>query len=80
MDDLGLEQTDHGLGQGIVIAVSDAGDGGLDAGVSQAFSVLDRHVLAAAIRVVNQPIITGWTSFMQRLFQDVEDELCLPRP
>lgn len=47
MDDLGLEQTDHGLGQGIVIAVANAANRRLDTGFGQAFSVLDRHVLAA---------------------------------
>lgn len=30
-DDRGLEQTDHRLGEGIIVAVADAADGGLNA-------------------------------------------------
>ena len=54
LDDLGLEQADHGLGQGIVIAVAYAANRGVDAGIGEALGVADRQVLAAAIRVVDQ--------------------------
>ena len=34
-DDLGLEEADDGLGQGVIVAVSDAADRRFDAGLSQ---------------------------------------------
>jgi hypothetical protein len=37
MDQLGLEQAIDGFGKRVVIAVADAADGGLDAGIEQAF-------------------------------------------
>ena len=44
-DDLGPEQADDALGQSIVVAVADAADRGLDAGLGQALGVADRDVL-----------------------------------
>ena len=53
-DDLGLEEADHGLGEGIVVRVADAADGRRDAGLGQALGVLDRQVLHPAIAVVDE--------------------------
>lgn len=47
-DDLGFEQADDAFGESIVVRVADAADGRVDAGVGQAFGVLDCQVLAAA--------------------------------
>ena len=41
MDDFGLEETDDGLGQGVVVGVTDAPDRWLDAGFGQTFGVAD---------------------------------------
>ena len=48
-DDLGFEQADDAFGESIVVRVADAADRGVDAGVGQAFGVLDRQVLAASV-------------------------------
>jgi len=47
MDDFGLEQTDDRFGKGVVVAVADAADRRLDAGIGQPFAVLDRQILNA---------------------------------
>ena len=47
-DDLGLEQADEGLGQGVVVGVADGAHGGLDAGFGQSFGVVDGDVLSEA--------------------------------
>jgi hypothetical protein len=44
-DDLGLEQPDDGLGEGIVVAVTDAPDGGLDPRLEEALRVPNADVL-----------------------------------
>lgn len=54
MADLGLAKTVDRLGQGIVIAVVDVAHRWLDPGLGKALGILDRHVLAAAIAVVDQ--------------------------
>jgi hypothetical protein len=45
MDDFGLVEAVDSLGRGVVTSVTDAADGGFDAGLSQAFGVADdrRH-------------------------------------
>ncbi len=55
MDQLGLVEAVDGLGERVVIAVADAADRRLDAGLGQAFGVFDRDILAAAVAVVDQP-------------------------
>ena len=52
-DDLGLVETIDRFGQGVVIGVADAADGGFDARFSQTFGVTDRDVLTAAITVMH---------------------------
>lgn len=54
MDHFGLVQPVDGLGQRVVVGIADAAEGGFDAGIAQPLGVADRHVLHAAIRVVNQ--------------------------
>ena len=41
LDHLGLDQAVDGLREGVVVAVADAADRGLDAGLCQAFDVAD---------------------------------------
>jgi hypothetical protein len=78
-DHLGLEQADNRLGEGVVGAVADAADGGLDAGIGQALGVADRDVLHAAIAMMHQAALTEGTPVMERLFQGIEDKAGLGR-
>ena len=48
-NDLCLEETEDRLGQSVVIGVSDASNGGLDAGLGQALGVADRQILHTPI-------------------------------
>jgi hypothetical protein len=45
MDHLGLEQADDGLGERVVIRISDAADGGFDPGLKQAVRIPNGHIL-----------------------------------
>ncbi len=45
VDEFGLVEPVDGLGQGVVIAVRDGPDGGLQAGLGELFGVADRGVL-----------------------------------
>ena len=72
-DHLGLEEADHGLGEGVVVAVADAADRRRDAGLGQALGVGDRDVLDAAITVVDEPAFDR-PAGVQRLLEGVEDE------
>ena len=49
LNDLGLEQSDDRLGEGVVVRVADAADRRLDAGLLQALSVTNREILAAPV-------------------------------
>jgi hypothetical protein len=49
VDDLGLEQADHHLGEGVVVGIADAADRGFDAGLGEALGVANADVLAAAV-------------------------------
>ena len=55
VDDLGFVEAVDGLGQGIVVAIADATDRRLDAGLGQALGVFDRDVLHAPVGVVDEP-------------------------
>ena len=55
MDELSFVETVDRLGEGIVIAVADAADRRLDAGLGQALCILYRHVLRSPVRMVDEP-------------------------
>ena len=59
MDHLGLVEAVDRLGQGVVVAVADAADRGLDAGLGQALGVADRDVLDAAVAVMDEAAAAG---------------------
>ena len=67
VDHLRFEQTIDGLGQGVVVAVADATDRGLDTGFGQALGVADGNVLAPPIAMVNELIRPHWPAVMERL-------------
>ena len=55
VNDVRLEEADHRFGEGVVVAIADAADRGLDAGLGEALGVADAGVLAAAIRMMHEP-------------------------
>ena len=55
MDELGFVEAVDGLSQGVVVAVSDGSDRGLDSGGDQRIGVGQRDVVAAPIAVMDQP-------------------------
>ena len=54
VNDLGLVETVDAFGQGAVVAVADAANGGLDVGLGQALGIMDGDVLAAPVAVMHK--------------------------
>ena len=77
-DHLGLEEPDHRLRQGIVVAVAEAADRRLDAGLGKPLGIADRDILTAAIAMVHQAVKEG-APVVERLFQGIEDKAGLGR-
>src|SRR3954454_8626394 len=75
MDDLGLEQADHRLGESVIVAVPDAADGGLDASLSQPLGVANAHVLRPSVRMAHESTAGEGAALMKSLFQGIEDEI-----
>src|SRR3546814_11714290 len=59
VDHLGLVKAIDRLGQGVVITVANTPDRRLDPGLGEAHGIFDRHILAAAIAVVDQRATMG---------------------
>jgi len=78
LDHLGLVETIDGLGEGIVIRVTDAADGSSDLRLFEALGILDRKVLHAAIAMMGQLISIG-VAGSSRLLQRVENQLGVGR-
>jgi hypothetical protein len=78
-DDLSLEQADDGLCEGVVVAVADAPDRGLDPGLQEPFGVPDADVLPAPVAMMGQATLRR-TTVVQGLFQGVEDKARMSRP
>ena len=77
VDDLGLEQPDHALGERVVVRVADAADGGIDTGLGEPLGVTDADVLRSAVAMMDKAV--GRPPGMQGLLQRVENEAgCLP--
>ena len=74
MNDLGLVKPVDRFCEGVVIAVSDAADRRLDPGLGEPFGVLDGHVLAAAVAVVDEAAAMNRAPVVQGLFKRVQDE------
>ena len=55
MDDLGLVEAIDSFREGIVVAVADTANRGLNTCFGQALSILDREVLAASVAVMHEP-------------------------
>ena len=74
LDDLGLEQADDAFGEGVVVGIPDAADGGIDAGFGEPVGVSDRQVLAASITVMDQFVSLGRHPLTDGLVQGIQDE------
>lgn len=71
MDDLGLVKTVDGLCEGVVVAVADAADRRLDAGLGEPLGVFDGDMLAAAVAVLNPALAAdAVTPFVCRNFMN----------
>jgi hypothetical protein len=79
MDDFGFEKAIDRLSQRIVITVADAAHRGCDACIGEPFALFDRQILAASVAVMNNPHILSRAAFMDRLFQGIQHETCMPR-
>src|SRR5215471_14916539 len=77
VNDLGLEQPDDRLGEGIVVRVADAADRRLDAGLLQALSVTNREILAAPVAVMNHAL--GVRASPQSLLKRIQDQFSAHR-
>ena len=80
MDDLGLVKTVDRFGQGVVIAVANTADRRLDTRLGEAFGILNRDVLAAAVAVVDQSAAMDWPPIVDRLLEGVEHKAGMCRP
>lgn len=80
MDDFGLVEAVDRFGEGVVVRVADASDGRIDACLGQSLRILDRHVLNALVRVVNQAAAMKGTPLIEGLLESIEDEPGMRRP
>ena len=80
MDDLGLVEAVDRLGQSIVVAVADAADRRLDPGLGEALGVLDRHVLAAAVAMMDEAAAMNRPPIVKRLLQGIQHEAGMRGP
>ena len=74
VNDLGLEETVDRLGKRVVITIADAADRGFDPGFGEALGVANGQILAAPVAMVDKTHAFGRTTFMDSLFEGVEDE------
>jgi hypothetical protein len=54
LDELGLEQPNHGLGEGVVVGVADRPDRWVDPGFGEAFGLGDGRVSGSGVVVADQ--------------------------
>ena len=74
-NDLGLVQPEDRFRERIVVAVADAPDRGLDAGLGQPLRIADRQVLHASVTVVNQRLTWSHSAVMQCLLTRIQREV-----
>ncbi len=80
MNDFSLVKAVDGFGQSVVIAVSNTASRRLDAGLCQPLGILDRNLLNAAVRMVDQSAVLHRFAVMKSLFQGIEHEARMRRP
>src|SRR5437870_5497430 len=78
-NDLGLEQSDDGLRQRVVVRIAGTTDRRLNPGLGQALRVADRKILHATITVMDEPRRLFDRSIVERLLQRIEREIAAQR-
>src|SRR6185437_15881660 len=76
MDHFGFEETIDRLGERVVIGITDAADGGLDASFGQALGVANAHILRSLVGMMHEATLRERLAFVQRLLECVEHEVC----
>jgi hypothetical protein len=74
-NDLGFEEADHALGQGVVVGIAPAADGRLDSRFGQSLGITNREVLNAPVAVVNKRAIRFGLPLADRLLQSVQGQV-----
>jgi len=80
MDHLGFVEPVDRLGERVVVTVADAADRWHETGLGEPLGVLDRHVLHAAVGVVDEAAAREGPTIVQGLLQCVEHEARVRRP
>ena len=75
MDDLGLEQANHRLGERIIVGISNATDGGFDTCLGETLGVADADVLRPAVGVTDKTAAGERAALVQGLLQGIEHEV-----
>lgn len=73
--DFGLVKANDGLGERVVVGVSDAAYGRLDARFGEPFGVAHREVLNATVAVVDEPRGMSPDPSLNRLLKGIECEI-----
>ena len=74
MDHLGLEQAVDRFGEGVVVAIADAADRGLDARLGEPLGVAIETYCDAAIAVMDEAAALDGPAVVERLLQRIEHE------
>ena len=80
MDDLGFVKTVDRLGESIVVAVANAADRRLDAGLGETLGVSNADVLRAPVRMMDKATSVDGSSFVQGLLQCIQHEAGMGGP
>jgi hypothetical protein len=75
MDYLRLVEAVDGLGQGIIVGISDAADGRFNACFGKALGVADGDVLRSPVAMMNQACLLNRPAVVEGLLQGVQDKV-----
>src|SRR5690606_29011860 len=78
-DHLRLEETNYGLGQGVIVRVALAAHRRLNACFCEAFGVPNRQVLHATVAMVYQAVSGDFVSFIDCVLQGVQRKVAPQR-
>ncbi len=79
MNQFGFVEAVDGFGERIIVAVTLAADGRLDAGFSQTLGVPDANVLRAPVAMMNECGVPIGLARMERLLQGIQHEVGVHR-
>jgi hypothetical protein len=75
MNQLGFVEPIDSLCQGVIVTVAPAAHRRFDAGLGQALTVSNRHVLRSPVRMMYQAAVLLWLACPECLFQRIEDKV-----